>query len=122
MTSAEAFANAAQSLWGIENSLHWVLDVTFREDDCRVRKDLAPHSFAALRKFALALPNQDTQYPQLNLRSPRKTAGRIPDCQASLLPLTPSGVDTIALLSVRASASNDQAMSYMLRRYCPPTS
>ncbi len=45
---------AVRSHWGIENSLHWVLDVTFREDDCRVRKVQAPHNFATLRKFALS--------------------------------------------------------------------
>ena len=64
VTTAESFAKAARSHWGIENSLHWVLDVTFREDDCRVRKDHAPHNFAALRKLALALLRQSTQYPK----------------------------------------------------------
>ena len=60
ITSAESFAKAARDHWGIENSLHWVLDIAFREDDCRVRKDHAPHNFAALRKFALALLRKDT--------------------------------------------------------------
>ena len=41
-----------------------MLDVTFRKDGCRVRKDHAPHNFAALRKLALALLRQDTQYPK----------------------------------------------------------
>lgn len=91
ITNAEAFAQAARSHWGIENSLHWVLDVTFREDDCRVRKDHAPHNFAALRKFALALLRQDTQYPKRSLRSRRKTAERLPDYRASLLGLIPRG-------------------------------
>jgi len=35
ITSAQALANAARGHWGIENRLHWVLDVTFREDECR---------------------------------------------------------------------------------------
>lgn len=51
VTTATSFAAAARSHRGIENSLHWVLDVTFREDDCRVRKDHAPHNFVALRKL-----------------------------------------------------------------------
>jgi len=89
ITSAESFAKAARDHWGIENSLHWVLDVTFREDDCRVRKDHAPHNFAALRKFALTLLRQDAQYPKRSLRSRRKTADRIPDYRASLLGLIP---------------------------------
>jgi predicted transposase YbfD/YdcC len=89
VTSAESFAKAARSHWGIENCLHWVLDVTFREDDCRVRKDHAPHNFAALRKFALALLRQDKQYPKRSLRSRRKTAERLPDYRAALLGLSP---------------------------------
>ncbi len=91
ITSAESFAKAARDHWGIENSLHWVLDITFREDDCRVRKDQAPHNFAALRKFALALLRQDTHYPKRSLRSRRKTAERLPDYRASLLGLCPRG-------------------------------
>ena len=63
----------------------------FREDDCRVRKDHAPHNFAALRKFALALLRQDTQYPKRSLRSRRKTAERLPDYRAALLGLVPRG-------------------------------
>ena len=86
--SAESFAKAARDHWGIENSLHWVLDITFREDDCRVRKDHAPHNFAALRKFALALLRKDTRFPKRSLRSRRKTAERLPDYRASLLGLS----------------------------------
>ena len=79
VTTAESFAKAVRSHWGIENRLHWVLDVTFLEDDCRVRKDHAPHNFAALLKFALALLRQDPQYPKRSLRSRRKTAERLPN-------------------------------------------
>ena len=89
ITSAESFAQAARDHWGIENSLHWVLDITFREDDCRVRKEHAPHNFAALRKFALALLRQDTHYTKRSLRARRKTAERLPDYRASLLGLIP---------------------------------
>jgi predicted transposase YbfD/YdcC len=91
IADAQTFANAARSHWGIENSLHWVLDVTFREDDCRVRKGHAPQNLSALRKFALSLLRQDTQYPKRSLRSRRKTADRIPDYRASLLGLAPLG-------------------------------
>lgn len=86
---AETFAKAARSHWAVENSLHWVLDVTFREDDCRVRKDHAPQNLSALRKFALTLLRQDQHYPKRSLRSRRKTAERIPDYRASLLGLAP---------------------------------
>jgi predicted transposase YbfD/YdcC len=50
--NAELFAKAVRSHWGIENSLHYVLDVTFREDECRIRKDDAPENFAVLRHIA----------------------------------------------------------------------
>ena len=88
---AETFANAARSHWGIENSFHWVLDVTFREDDCRVRKGHAPQNLSALRKFALTLLRKDPRYPKRSLRSRRKTADRLPDYRASLLGLVPLG-------------------------------
>ncbi|MCU0353535.1 MAG: ISAs1 family transposase [Cytophagales bacterium] len=44
--------------WGIENHLHWHLDVTFREDDCRARKGNAPENLATLRKLALQIITQ----------------------------------------------------------------
>jgi predicted transposase YbfD/YdcC len=91
IVDAESFAKAVRSHWGIENSLHWVLDVTFREDECRVRKGHAPQNFSALRKLALALLRTDQTYPKRSLRSRRKTAERIPDYRASLLKLVPRG-------------------------------
>jgi predicted transposase YbfD/YdcC len=50
---------ATRSHWAVENSLHWVLDVTFREDDARIRKDNGPQNFAVLRHIALNLLKQD---------------------------------------------------------------
>lgn len=52
-------APAIRQHWGIENSLHWTLDVTFAEDDCRVRSLHAPHNLALLRRFALNTLNQE---------------------------------------------------------------
>lgn len=46
-------AAAIRQHWGIENSLHWTVDVTFGEDDCRVRSLHAPHNLALLRRFAV---------------------------------------------------------------------
>jgi len=52
---AKRFGNAVRSHWGIENSVHWVLDIAFREDESRVRKGSAPENFAAIRHIALNL-------------------------------------------------------------------
>jgi len=46
---AARLMQAIRAHWGIEHSLHWVLDVAFGEDDCRVRRDHAPQNFAMLR-------------------------------------------------------------------------
>jgi predicted transposase YbfD/YdcC len=53
--SARDALNDARSHWGIENGLHWVLDVAFREDDCRVRSGDAAENFAVIRHLALNL-------------------------------------------------------------------
>ena len=50
---AKQLLSAVRSHWGIENSLHWVLDMTFREDESRIRKDHAPENLAAIRKVVL---------------------------------------------------------------------
>ncbi|WP_442938950.1 ISAs1 family transposase [Nostoc sp.] len=58
-SNVEQFANSIRSHWGVENSLHWILDVTFREDDCRIRKDNAPQNFAIIRHIAVNLLTQE---------------------------------------------------------------
>jgi predicted transposase YbfD/YdcC len=50
---AKSLAQAIRAHWGIENGLHWVLDVNFRDDDCRIRKKNAPANFAAVKHMAL---------------------------------------------------------------------
>ena len=52
---AEKFGNAVRRHWGIENSVHWVLDIAFREDESRIRKGAAPENFGAIRHIALNL-------------------------------------------------------------------
>jgi predicted transposase YbfD/YdcC len=53
--SAKAALAACRSHWGIENQLHWVLDVAFREDECRVRAGYAAENFAVIRHAAINL-------------------------------------------------------------------
>jgi predicted transposase YbfD/YdcC len=53
--SAELFLRAIRGHWGIENGLHWVLDVTFDEDGSRVRKDHGPENFGLLRRLAVSM-------------------------------------------------------------------
>ena len=55
VAAIERFAQAARSHWGIENSCHWVLDVTFKEDACRTREEIAAQNLTLARKLALAL-------------------------------------------------------------------
>ena len=52
---AVEFAHAARRHWGIENGLHWVLDVVYREDECRIRKRNGPANFATIRHMTLNL-------------------------------------------------------------------
>lgn len=56
---AERLAQAARAHWSIENSCHWVIDVTFNEDQSRIRRGDGAQNFAVLRQFALNLLKQD---------------------------------------------------------------
>jgi predicted transposase YbfD/YdcC len=59
IVGAKRVLAAARSHWGIENNLHWTLDMAFDEDHCRVRKDNGPENFAILRHIALNLLKQE---------------------------------------------------------------
>ena len=65
---------AVRRHWAIENSLHWVLDVVFREDEARSRDRVATRSFAVLRKLAFNLLRQGQHRPG-SLRTRRQNAG-----------------------------------------------
>jgi predicted transposase YbfD/YdcC len=60
LLSAKRFSEAVRGHWGIENNLHWQLDVSFREDECRVRTDHAPANLSVIRRFALGMLKRET--------------------------------------------------------------
>jgi predicted transposase YbfD/YdcC len=72
--SGKAFAAAVRSHWAIENSCHWSLDVTFGEDQSRIRKGHADANFSILRRTALSLlkNNQDLK---VGIKNKRLVAG-----------------------------------------------
>jgi predicted transposase YbfD/YdcC len=72
-----------RSHWAIENSLHWVLDMVFRDDECRVRTEHAPANFTTLKHMANNLIRKAPGKDSLRLR--RKTAGWDDDYLASLI-------------------------------------
>jgi predicted transposase YbfD/YdcC len=71
---APLFAKAVRGHWHIENCLHWVLDVSFREDECRIRKAQGPQNFAVLRHIALNLLRREPHHKR-GLKARRKRAG-----------------------------------------------
>jgi predicted transposase YbfD/YdcC len=71
---AEQLLAAVRSHWQIENSLHWVLDIAFREDDSRVRKDHGAQNLATLRHIALNLLKQETT-AKIGVKNKRLKAG-----------------------------------------------
>ncbi|MFT6742254.1 MAG: putative transposase YbfD/YdcC [Paraglaciecola sp.] len=69
----EKFNQLVRGHWGIENNLHWALDLVFREDDCRVLKGNAPENLNTLRKIALEILSGCSSKDSLKVR--RKNAG-----------------------------------------------
>lgn len=67
---AEHFASRIRAHWGIENKLHWHLDVTFKEDDCRVRTKNGAENLSILRKYAMEMLKK--QSDKLSLKRRRK--------------------------------------------------
>ena len=56
---ARHFANAVREHWAIENSLHWVLEVSFREDDSRIRRDYSSENISVFRHVVLNARRND---------------------------------------------------------------
>jgi predicted transposase YbfD/YdcC len=72
--AASRFAEAVRSHWSIENRLHWQLDVTFQEDQSRIRQGHADANFSILRRAALSLLKNETTL-KVGIKNKRLTAG-----------------------------------------------
>ncbi|MEX1223838.1 MAG: ISAs1 family transposase, partial [Pirellulales bacterium] len=81
--SVKRFARYVRGHWAIENTLHWCLDVTFREDDNRVRERTTANNLAWLKRFALSLLKQQDDKYSIAMR--RRVAGWNLDYLAEIL-------------------------------------
>lgn len=72
--AARAFGEAVRSHWGIENRVHWVLDVVFHEDQSRIRQGHAAENFAVLRHLALNLLHHQPTRRHLSIKTRRLKA------------------------------------------------
>jgi predicted transposase YbfD/YdcC len=85
---AGQFNAAIRAHWSIENSCHWLLDMTFSEDDCRIRVANGAQNFAILRRISLNLLAQEkSDKTSMNIK--RQKAGWSPDYLAKLLGFLP---------------------------------
>ena len=73
-SQAQHMLQVVRSHWRIENELHWVLDIAFREDESRIRKDHGPENFAVLRHIALNLVKQE-KTQKASIKGKRLKAG-----------------------------------------------
>jgi predicted transposase YbfD/YdcC len=72
--AAQPFATAVRDHWGVENGLHWILDIAFREDESRVRVGHGAHNLGVLRHVALNLLRQERTV-QVGVKAKRLMAG-----------------------------------------------
>ena len=71
---AERFAHYVRAHWGVENNLHWTLDMAFDEDSCRIRKGFADQNMAILRHISLNLLKSETEH-KVGIKIKRQMAG-----------------------------------------------
>lgn len=88
--NAQKLGQAIRQHWSIENQLHWVLDVTFGEDACRIRTGNAPENIALLKRWSINLLNQETSFKRSTRQKSRRASmdeGYLLKVLASSIPL-----------------------------------
>jgi predicted transposase YbfD/YdcC len=83
LLDASTFARAVRAHWGVENRLHWVMDVVFHDDLARLRTGHGPENMAIVKHMALNLVRQAT--PTTSLKNRRKLAGWDPSYLETLI-------------------------------------
>ena len=73
--TAVGLMEAVRQHWGIENKVHWVLDVSFSEDASRIRRDDEAENFSTLRRMAINLLRRDETSKRKSIKGRRKRAG-----------------------------------------------
>jgi predicted transposase YbfD/YdcC len=91
-SNAERLASAIRSHWGVENQVHWVLDVVFADDNSRLRMDHSAHNMAIIRHIVLNMLRQETSL-KTSLRQKRLRAGWDDTYVLKVLQVDLSGVE-----------------------------
>jgi predicted transposase YbfD/YdcC len=87
LLDAPTFARAVRAHWGVENRLHWIMDVVFHDDLARLRTGYGPENMAIIKHMAMNLVRQAT--PTTSLKNRRKLAGWDPSYLETLVRQTP---------------------------------
>ena len=85
VTDIQLFAKAVRAHWGIENSLHWCLDVVFHEDDCQVKINNCAENFAVIRHIALNILKNHPVKERMSLARRRRKCEYDADFMADVL-------------------------------------
>jgi predicted transposase YbfD/YdcC len=76
-------SDAIRGHWEVENKVHWVLDVTFKEDDCRIRKEDGAENVGIIRRFVLNLSRLHPS--KISMRRKLKRAARVDEFRTEII-------------------------------------